>query len=167
MRALRILALGGVAFVLMTAGALAQTKSRLTAAELEAVLTNAGLRPTMTEDAKSGAPVAQGRAGEFIFWVRALNCSGLPKACEDLMFFANFNLERDVAPNDFQTINAFNDAQVFGRAYLIEAEKQVGVDYVIELGGGVTQEHVTKNVARWIDIIAAFVDRFNSAQSTS
>ena len=72
-------------------GAAAQTKTAVTANELEAILTDAGLSPTMAEDAASGSPVAAGRLGDnIIFWVRALDCAGGPKACETLMFFVNF-----------------------------------------------------------------------------
>ena len=58
------------------------------------------------------------------------------------MFFANFNLGQKTqlgrglaaSPTDFK------DRNVFGRAYVLEKFKiEVGVDYVIELGGGVTE----------------------------
>jgi hypothetical protein len=167
MRALRALALGVVAAAAMTATASAQTKSKVTANELEAVLAGAGLAPTMMADSATGAPVAQGKAGEITFFVRALGCSGAPAACENLVFFANFDLGRTVTQNDFRIVNGFNDKQVFGRAYILEPQSQVGVDYVIELSGGVTMDHLTMNVARWADVIGAFIDSFRAGQGTS
>lgn len=158
-----IFASAGAAFLLAGAsatGAAAQTTSALTADELELVLTDAGLNPTITQDAETGAPVASGKVGQITFWVRALDCAGTPPACGTLVFFANFELGRQMTHTDYRIINNFNDRQIFGRAYIIESQAQVGVDYVIELEGGVTKEHVAQNVARWTDVVAAFLDSF-------
>lgn len=145
----------------------AQVIETVDAEQLEAALSEAGLNPTMLSDSATGAPVANGSAGDFTFFVRALSCSGEPMACENLVFFANFELGRDVSPNDFRTVNNFNDSQVFGRAYVLERQNQVGVDYVIELGGGVTTDHLSENISRWADVISAFVERFREGQSSS
>ncbi|MHA7873628.1 MAG: type III secretion system chaperone family protein, partial [Hyphococcus sp.] len=142
------------------APAAAQTIDAVTGEQLESALSSAGLGPTMTEDAASGAPVATGMAGEFEFYVRAIDCSGTPAACENLIFFANFPLGRSVTAQDYRTVNSFNDGQVFGRAYIIESRSTVGVDYVIELGGGVTEDHLAQNISRWADVIGAFVAKF-------
>jgi len=151
----------------MASSAAAQTRDSVTADELETILTDAGLGPTLIADAATGAPVASATVGEVKFWVRALDCSGSPKACENLVFFANFNLPEPLSPKTYVTINRFNESQVFGRAYIIEGKKQVGVDYVIELGGGVSMDHVTKNVSRWADVIANFIEKFREGQASS
>ena len=121
----------------------------------------------MSEDAASGAPVATGTAGQFQFYVRAMACSGDPAACENLLFFANFPLGRSVSAQDYRIVNGFNDSQVFGRAYILESQQTVGVDYVIELGGGVTEDHLAQNVGRWADVIGAFVAEFQEGYSGS
>jgi hypothetical protein len=139
----------------------------VTAAQLEAALDAAGLNPTMLEDAATGAPVASGQAGEFKFYVRALSCSGRPPACENLMFFANFELGRPATAEDFRIANDFKDSQVFGRAYVLENQNQVGVDYVIELGGGVSPEHLAQNISRWADVIGVFYDKFKQGAAGS
>lgn len=141
--------------------------SAVNAQQLEEVLTQAGLSPTMLADATSGAPVANGRAGDISFFVRGLSCSGTPAACSNLVFFANFALGRAATAGDFRTVNGFNDGQVFGRAYVLDKSDQVGVDYVIELDGGVTRSHLTQNVSRWADVIAAFVDTFSKGEPAS
>lgn len=153
------------ALCLTSVSASAQTVGSVTAEALETVLEEAGLNPNMTEDAVSGAPVAQGTAGEIQFWIRALNCSGTPKACENLVFFANFDLGRDITTTDYKIINNFNDSQVFGRAYILEKKSQIGVDYVIDLGGGVTPAHLTQNISRWADVMAAFVKNFSEGNT--
>ncbi|MEL7490247.1 MAG: YbjN domain-containing protein [Pseudomonadota bacterium] len=145
--------------------ATAQTTSAVTAAELESALEAAGLTPTMTEDAATGAPVANATVGEIMFWVRAMDCGGSPAACENLVFFANFDLGRAVNATDYRVVNNFNDSQLFGRAYILERQNQVGVDYVVELGGGVSSEHLSQNVSRWADVIDAFVQKFSSGDT--
>ncbi len=152
---------------LMIAPVMAQTIDAVTADELEAALDAAGLGPTMTQDAASGAPVASGSAGQFEFYVRAMNCSGQPAACKELMFFANFPLGRAVTTADIRKVNSFNEGQVFGRAYFIESRSIVGVDYVVELGGGVTNDHLSENIGRWADVISAFVSKFQEDASSS
>ncbi|MEX0645061.1 MAG: YbjN domain-containing protein [Parvularculaceae bacterium] len=160
----------GLALVLAAAplsNAGAQTKGAITGPELQAVLAAAGLSPTMTEDAANGFPVAKGMAGQFEFYVRALDCSGRPKACSTLMFFANFSVRRGLQPSDLVVLNKFNEKQVFGRAFFIEAEQKIGVDYVIELDGGVTMDHLARNVSRWTDVIAAFFEHMRSSKDAS
>ncbi len=161
-------AAAGAAFAMaLCGGAGAQTLNGVTADQLESVLAEAGLNPDMMADSASGAPVAQGKAGQFGFYVRALSCSGAPKNCETLVFFANFELGREVTPADYRVVNGFNDSQVFGRAYVLEGTGEVGVDYVIELNGGVTEEHLSQNIARWADVISAFVSKFQEGEPVS
>jgi Putative bacterial sensory transduction regulator len=156
-----------IAAGLMLSAAEAQTIDAVNADQLEAALDAAGLSPVMTEDVASGSPVATGSAGEFEFHVRAMACSGQPPACENLVFFANFPLGRTVTAQDYRVVNSFNDTQVFGRAYILESQGVVGVDYVIELGGGVTEDHLAQNVSRWSDVISAFVAKFQEGSSGS
>lgn len=150
------------AIMVAAAPAHAQTKAALTGEELGAVLSAAGIEAEIIEDARTGVPVATAQAGQIQFWVRALDCAGAPKACSTLMFFANFELGRDAAPADYQTVNAFNDRQVFGRAYLLPAKNLIGVDYVMELQGGVAPDHISQSIARWADVIDAFIAHFSA-----
>ncbi|HNR77127.1 MAG TPA: YbjN domain-containing protein [Parvularculaceae bacterium] len=163
----RVSALIAVFLLASGAPAFAQSKSALTAAEIEAVLSDAGLTVRMIEEARTGAPVAHVALDNVQYWVRALDCSGAPKACSTLVFFANFSLGRDAKPSDYEIVNRFNDSQVFGRAYVIPGKNEVGVDYVIELDGGVSMENVSRNVARWADVINAFISHFSKGQQTS
>lgn len=162
----KALGLAAAAVFMAAAPASAEVIDRVTAAQLETALETAGLSPEMLSSA-DGAPVARGTAGEFTFFVRAVDCSGRPVACENLIFFANFDLGRAATARDFRIANAFKDGQVFGRAYVLESNNQVGVDYVIELGGGVTEDHLAKNINRWADVINAFVAKFQEGYSGS
>lgn len=163
----RVFAAAALAAILSLSQAAAQTKSAVTAAELEQILSGAGLAVKVIEDASTRAPVAHVQAGGVQYWVRALDCSGAPKACSTLVFFANFELGRTAVANDYEVINRFNDSQVFGRAYLIPGRNQVGVDYVIELDGGVSMDNITRNIGRWADVINAFIGHFSEGQRSS
>jgi hypothetical protein len=153
------------AVMLAVSPAFAETKSALTPDEVMTILGEAGLSPSLSQDVATGAPVFLGSAGNINFIVRALNCSGAPAACENLLFLANFDLGRPVTPDDYLVINKFNDSQLFGRAYVLANTNQVGVEYVLEMGGGVSTEHIAQNVARWANIIGAFLSNFQSGQS--
>ena len=158
---------GLLAAGLMSAPAWAEIIHSVTGDELEAALEAAGLEATIIKDSATGAPVASGQAGEFKFFVRALSCSGTPPSCSHLIFFANFDLGREADSRDLEIADDFRDGQLFGRAYVLESKNQVGVDYVIELDGGVTKEHLAENIGRWADIIAAFVDKFRAGRASS
>jgi hypothetical protein len=144
----------------------AETKAALTASEVMSALAEAGLSPQLSSDAATGAPVFLGRSGDIVFIVRALDCAGAPPACENFLFIANFDLGRPVSEEDYRVINRFNDSQLFGRAYVLPSQSQVGVEYVIELGGGVSREHVTQNIARWSQIVGAFIGNFRKGPAS-
>lgn len=164
----KILAAGAIATALLTAPASAQMLDSITADQLESVLSEAGLSPEMIPNANGGFPVAYGDAGDNRnFYVRGLSCSGRPLACQELVFFAEFELGRDVAASDYRIVNRYNDSQVFGRAFVLPKTGKVGVDYVIELGGGVSEEHITQNISRWADVISAFLTKFEEGEPTS
>lgn len=153
------------AMLAVAAPALAETKSALTPDEVMSVLGEAGLSPRLSQDVATGSPVFLGSSGDINFVVRALNCSGSPAACENLLFLANFDLGRAVTADDYLIVNRFNDSQLFGRAYVLAGTNQVGVEYVLEMGGGVSADHIAQNVARWTNIIGAFINNFSRGQS--
>ena len=128
-------------------------------------LTEAGMSSVQIEDVASGAPVFRADMGEVLFFVRALDCA--ENACSTLMFFANFELGRNAVSTDYSIVNQYNERQVFGRAYVIDERGEVGVDYVIELGGGVSKENVAVNISTWGDVINAFREHFRSRAAGS
>jgi hypothetical protein len=50
---------------------------------------------------------------------------------------------------------------------LLPARSEVGVDYVIELEGGVAADHISTNIARWVDVIDAFIAHFSAGAAGS
>ncbi len=164
---MKALMAGAMAASLFTGSASAQMIDRVTGAQLKTVLEEAGIATEIIPDSRTGAPVGQSDAGDYKFYVRALSCAGEPSACETLVFFANFELGRPISASDYRIVNSFNESQVFGRAYAIAKTGEVGVDYVIELDGGVSEEHLSQNISRWADVIAAFISKFQEGEPTS
>ena len=144
-----------------------QIADRMTADEIEAALSDAGFEVTMSTDADSGNPVAKGVTGNIIFIVRAMDCEGSPKACQQLMLFANFDLGREATERDFRVVNDFNDSSLDGRAYVLERTNQVGIDFVIDLTGGVSPDHIAGRLARWEGVISRFLEEFRAGQTGS
>ena len=157
------------AIVMVQGAAQAQdVREALTARQIEAALAKAGLQPTLIKDKATGNPVATGALdGGLIFVARAMECDGFPKACAQIVLFANFDLGREVGRADFEIVNAFNEGNVNGRAYVLDGRDQVGVDYVIDLTGGVTAEHVASKLARWPSVVGDFKAEMIAAQTGS
>lgn len=162
---LKLLASATAAIVLLTAPVFAENKSALTAEEIAAALSAAGMNPQQATDVATGAPVFVGEMNGASFVVRALDCAGEPTACENLLFFANFSLDRAVSEADYLIINRFNDSELFGRAYVLGSRNEIGVEYVLDMGGGVSTDHIAQNISRWADIIAAFIENFQQGTS--
>lgn len=159
------------AFALFLTGAAAQdtlsVQDSVSANELQAMLAEAGLSPTMLTDKATGAPVATGQTEGMIFVVRALDCSGRPTRCGQLLMFANFDLGRDASDDDFRVVNDFNETNMNGRAYVIEGKSQIGVDFIIDMTGGVTDDHIGARMGRWPNVIRDFKQEMIRAQTGS
>ncbi len=169
---LRMSTLLAVAATLVLSPATAQVQSALTSEEIEAVLTAAGLSPQTLLDSKTRTPVfkvATEDGGEF--WVRTLDCKGAPPACSTLVFFRNYTLQEGVASaTHYEIVNDYNEAKLSGRAYVLKGAgpngaDQVGVDYVIELDGGVSQDHLARRIAHWSEVVRVFVQSFREGRA--
>ncbi|MBY0420665.1 MAG: YbjN domain-containing protein [Parvularculaceae bacterium] len=152
--------------------AAAEVKSALTGEEIASVLSEAGLEAAAMEDAASKSPVFKIMSedgGEF--WVRTLDCKGTPTACSTLVLFRNFSLREGVASAmHYEIVNAYNERKLSGRAYVLKGtgpggDDQVGVDYVVELDGGVSTEHVARRIKLWSEIVRAFIQEFQAGRA--
>lgn len=144
--------------------AAAQNLSKLTAVQVERALSDAGFSPKIIKKNTKGklvlgGTITQSKGSKIKFWVRTRGCKGKPTACENFIFFANFNLGRDVKSSDFHTMNSFNDTQVYGRAYVLKKSKQIGVDLMLDLSGGVSRKHLSQRIQRWPKVVKKFMDR--------
>ena len=59
------------------------------------------------------------------------DCDADRTGCKVVLFYANFDLERDAAPEDYLSMNMYNDRRTWGRAYVLG--NQIGVDYAVDL----------------------------------
>lgn len=151
-------------------GALAaeeEVQDSVSAQELQRLMQTAGLSPTLLTDKATGAPVATGQTGGMVFVVRTLDCAGRPTRCGQLLLFANFDLGRAVSEDDFRIVNEFNETNVNGRAYVLEDRSQIGVDFVIDMTGGVTADHIGARLGRWPGVVRDFKDEMLSARTGS
>lgn len=152
------------ALLAATPTAASEVKSALTADEISEALTAAGLSASPLSDLKTGAPVFKADAGDGEFWVRTLDCSGTKTvSCSTLVFFRNFTLSTGSAtPRHIFLINQYNEQNLSGRAYLLPGAApgggdQVGIDYVVDLKGGVSTDHLAGRIAQWSQIVRAFI----------
>ncbi|WP_158548643.1 YbjN domain-containing protein [Parvularcula marina] len=179
LRAISILVAGAA---LSLSGAHAQDRNvrdAITAKQLEDVLSNAGLNPTMLRDKTTGAPVATGKfydnanrsildqPKETVFAVRGMDCSGIPVSCGQLVLYATFNLDREVTEQDFRVVNEWNDTSMFGRAFVLEEKQKIGVDFRLDMIGGVTGDHVNGRIGRWPEVLKEFREKLEAAQDGS
>jgi putative sensory transduction regulator len=137
--------------------ALAEVKSTLTSTEFETVLRQAGFDPIMAKS-ESNEPFATIATEEFVFTVAAKQCTDA--ACGLLLFFANFDLDREMTLTDYKAVNSFNDREFFGRAYVRGSQQQVGIDFILDLRGGLDTGYISQNAERFPAILQKFVDHF-------
>lgn len=159
----RLIAAAAGAMALMTPAFAADVSDSMGADEIAAMLEGAGFSTTMMSDKDNGAPVAVARLGQINFVVRALDCEGRPPSCSQLLFFANFNLGRSITGDDYKIVNDFNDSSYEGRAYVLEGSGEIGIDYIIDLTGGVTAAHVESRLSRWQEVVARFLAEMNDS----
>ncbi|NOX39669.1 MAG: YbjN domain-containing protein [Alphaproteobacteria bacterium] len=159
---LRILLVIGLFFgVGFTDGAVAQVTRGVSATSLEEILKSAGYTPKMTKSEQLGGAYASMEGGGYLFHAEAAECAA--ENCSILFLFANFNLDRDITLKDYQTINSYNDTEFLGRAYINVKERQVGIDLVFDLRGGVDREYIRLKALQFPELIQTFVDRFRKA----
>ncbi|GGD15669.1 hypothetical protein GCM10011342_25530 [Aquisalinus flavus] len=139
----------------------------MSAQEIDSLLSGAGFNTTLMSDKAEGTPVAVARLGQVNFIVRALSCEGSPARCSQLLFFANFDLGRTITNDDYRVVNDFNDSSFDGRAYVLEDSGEIGVDFIIDLTGGVTPAHIESRLGRWQGIVSDFLREMNAAQTGS
>ncbi len=142
-------------------GAAAQAITSVTATSLEEILKSAGYTPKMGVSEQFNGTYASIEGGGYLFHAEAAKCEA--ENCSILFLFANFNLDRDITLKDYQTINSYNDTEFLGRAYINIDERQVGIDLVFDLRGGVDREYIRLKAQQFPELIQTFVDRFRKA----
>ncbi|NOX74074.1 MAG: YbjN domain-containing protein [Alphaproteobacteria bacterium] len=154
------LMLGFLGVFVMAGPVAAQIRDTLNLFEFEQVLIDAGFAPEMSVPQSSGEPHARIFAGGFNFTVIGKECAA--SSCEVMLFVANFDLDRDVVFKDYEIVNSYNDTQLSGRAYVLVDDRQVGIDQVIDLRGGVSQEFILLKAGRFPDLVQTFTEHYQN-----
>lgn len=149
------------AFALAAFPSNAETREAIGAEILSDLLKKAGYSFEMEVDKESGEPRTTISSGGYVFNVRAKNCRS--NGCELLLFFANFNMGRELDLHDFRIVNNYNDSEIFGRAYIFEEQQMIGIDLVIDLRGGVEDDYIRINAQRFPALIQSFADHYRDA----
>lgn len=157
-----------VVFAITTSSA-AQTQNSYTPAEIQTLMAAGKVAFELVPDDRGGPAYLRGAVkselGEYSYFIRFMDCVDQTHSCKTLVFFANWDLGREITNNDYRIVNGYNDTKVYGRAYVRKGANEVGVDNVVELGNDVSTEFLLRSVERWSDVVTTFVAHFRKASS--
>ncbi len=139
--------------------------SAVTLDEAEDILIDAGLALTgrADEDSENYAYESlAGTTGDYSYFVRLMDCDDARTWCSTVMFASNFQLGRAAEKSDYANVARFNDIHRFGRGYVYDSgeESLVGVDFVLSLEGGVSDDYLAVQTLKWEGIVEDFVGVF-------
>ncbi len=101
------------------------------------------------------------------FIMRLIECESVAaEKCTTLAIFANF-IEQDdgkISETDKQKINSYNESEIFGRAYFAGDQTALGVDMVISVEGGVTEDYVKAQLSNWTDALGGFLSQLSDPE---
>ncbi len=134
----------------------------------ETILGDAGLLITERASESADAYAREslvGTTGSYSYFVRFLDCDEARTTCSTIMFASNFQLGRSADVSDYAQVAHFNDTHRFGRGYVYDDgdDSLVGVDYVISLDGGVSDQYLAVQAGKWEGIIEDFVGVFQES----
>ncbi|GAA6207628.1 hypothetical protein NBRC116601_09210 [Cognatishimia sp. WU-CL00825] len=139
-------------------GASAEVIDRVSAPRLVELIAVNGWPHDLQSNMDTGEPVITFEAEGVKMVMRALECES--DSCQTLMIFANFDVGRQLAVQDFLAVSDFNDANMLGRSYVNLQENKIGLDLVVDLRGGVTEEHLRLNIAEFPAMVSAFLAHY-------
>ncbi|NWG45153.1 MAG: YbjN domain-containing protein [Alphaproteobacteria bacterium] len=148
------LALTGLALIAGPAAAEDKIYARISATEVQRLLTLAGVESVTATD-PSGNPIVYAQAGDTKFVVRTFDCAAEngETACQRLQYRAGFDLGH--TPSQ-ASMNAFNQTWVFGKAYVTD-NGLAAIEYPINLTLGVTEANLVHNFVLWVAILEEFI----------
>lgn len=158
---MRYFSIVSVAIVwVLTTPAFADTKTHLTTDDFDLILRAAGFTPDLIIDEDTSEPFASMDHGGYKFSARGKECTA--QGCTQILFFANFDMDRDITLSDYRALNSYNDNNVLGRAYAVEKEQRIGIDFVVDLAGGVSTDHIRLGAQAFPELIVEFVEAYRN-----
>lgn len=150
-------------FVALPSAVSAQASGAMTLAEFSAAMKRANMSPAFVQR-DDGTRMINGSTQlsdlNVKFFVRASACTKSEGPCSNYVLFANFNLPNGVSDAMKAKVNKFNDRNYLGRAYW--GEKKVGVDYVVELSGGVFSRYVDARLEKFVTVLENFIGKMRA-----
>lgn len=110
--------------------------------------TEPGGTPWLTVTTKDG------RIFNVFFYVCA-NQASPASPCEQLQFRILWDNDKRRTSDD---VNKFHLEKVYGRGYLTEDRKMIGLEYAMHLKGGVTIGNIVENIEYFLRVVDDFVE---------
>jgi hypothetical protein len=131
--------------------------------DLMALMQQAGLTSVSDSTTDEASPWLLGRmANDFPVVVRLYSCeagvTGPQRHCPYLSFSVTWNNTKNT---DLAAVNGYNAQKVFGRGGISADGKTVYIDYAVNLEGGVTSDHIVKNIAYFLIAVNDFTTSVN------
>jgi len=126
--------------------------------DMMAVLTQAGLTAVSDGTTDEAGPWIMGKTDKNIFLiVDFYQCeagvTGPQRQCSQFRYRVYWENNRNV---DAKAVGAYNEKYVFGRGYVTSDGKYLYLDYAMNLDGGVTRDHLVKNLNYFLQVVDAF-----------
>lgn len=103
-----------------------------------------GEKPSWTIEAENRVPFYMGAD------VRACDTDGYPKGCLGIRYFASMDLEKADLATARRTADRYNRDFYIGKAYVSEDGKSLYFENYLMLDGGVTEDHLEKNLDNFL-----------------
>ncbi|MEL7487995.1 MAG: YbjN domain-containing protein [Pseudomonadota bacterium] len=139
-----------------------EANNGMTIAQVAGVMRDNGFTIVLNED-KAGEPVIFSEAIGLNFALFGYNCEGAEMACSEFLFSAYF--DTDVAPS-LETINAFNEKALAGRAFLDETGDP-NIEHLFTVSAADDGELIERNLAIWETVLTEFAEHIGYFEAGS
>ena len=139
------------------------TFSTISRTDMMALMQQAGLTSVSDGTTDEASPWLLGRmANDFPVVVRLYSCeagvTGPDRHCPYLSLSVTWNNTKNT---ELAAVNGYNAQKVFARGGVSADGKTVYIDYALDLEGGVTGDHVVKNIAYFLMTVNDFTTMVN------
>lgn len=153
-----LLALLGMFLLLVAQAKAADTFSTIDRTDMMAILQDAGLSGVTDGTTDESSPWVMGKNDKNIFVIVdfyqcATGASGPARQCGQFRYRVYWDNSRNV---DAKAVNAYNERYLFGRGFISSDGKYLYIDSAMNLDGGVTRDHLLKNLSYFLLVVDSF-----------
>jgi len=125
--------------------------------KIAAVMQDLGYRSKL-EIADEGDPVIRSGVGGSSFSIHFYGCSEENNdQCTILMFVVSYELDDELSSED---MNSWNEAAMFGRAY-IDDDRDAVLEWSVDMFGGVSRKNFEDAFEVWEETVGSFEDHID------